>query len=73
MALDEFFAWYAQEPRPGFTKATVLQIRHLLLLIAYWPGNAQYLLAAGIHIISPSGRSRTSIRPTILASISPQM
>ena len=20
---DEFFAWYAQEPRPGFTKATV--------------------------------------------------
>ena len=21
--LDEFFAWYAQEPRPGFTKATV--------------------------------------------------
>src|ERR1039457_7080765 len=23
MALDEFFAWYAQEPRPGFTKAPV--------------------------------------------------
>src|SRR5262249_14459332 len=23
LALDEFFAWYAQEPRPGFTKATV--------------------------------------------------
>jgi site-specific recombinase XerD len=23
MALDEFFAWYAKEPRPGFTKATV--------------------------------------------------
>src|ERR1700726_527324 len=23
MALDEFFYWYAQEPRPGFTKATV--------------------------------------------------
>ena len=23
MALDEFFAWYGQEPRPGFTKATV--------------------------------------------------
>jgi hypothetical protein len=23
MALDEFFAWYAQEPRAGFTKATV--------------------------------------------------
>jgi hypothetical protein len=23
MALDEFFGWYALEPRPGFTKATV--------------------------------------------------
>jgi site-specific recombinase XerC len=23
MALNEFFAWYGQEPRPGFTKATV--------------------------------------------------
>jgi len=23
MALDEFFAWYALEPRPGFSKATV--------------------------------------------------
>jgi hypothetical protein len=23
MALDEFFAWYGQEPRPGFSKATV--------------------------------------------------
>ena len=23
MALNEFFSWYAQEPRPGFTKATV--------------------------------------------------
>ena len=23
MALDEFFGWYGQEPRPGFTKATV--------------------------------------------------
>lgn len=21
--LDKFFAWYGQEPRPGFTKATV--------------------------------------------------
>ena len=23
VGLDEFFAWYGQEPRPGFTKATV--------------------------------------------------
>src|SRR5277367_6771961 len=23
MALDEFMAWFRQEPRPGFTKATV--------------------------------------------------
>src|SRR5215469_15593948 len=24
LSLDEFFAWYSQEPRPGFTKATVV-------------------------------------------------
>ena len=23
LGLDEFFAWYAQEPQPGFTEATV--------------------------------------------------
>src|SRR5271169_99764 len=23
LGLDEFFAWYGQEPRPGFAKATV--------------------------------------------------
>jgi hypothetical protein len=23
LGLDEFFAWYGGEPRPGFTKATV--------------------------------------------------
>ena len=23
LGLDEFFAWYSQEPRPGFTKAIV--------------------------------------------------
>jgi hypothetical protein len=23
LGLDEFFSWYGQEPRPGFTKATV--------------------------------------------------
>src|SRR5678816_2566755 len=23
LGLDEFFAWYGQEPRPGFTKVTV--------------------------------------------------
>jgi len=23
LGLDEFFAWYEQEPRAGFTKATV--------------------------------------------------
>src|SRR5450755_3678118 len=35
LGLDEFFAWYEREPRPGFTKATVsawrvaLEARHL--------------------------------------------
>src|SRR6516164_4616261 len=28
--LDEFFAWYGQEPRPGFTKATVAAWRTVL-------------------------------------------
>ena len=23
LGLNEFFAWYSEEPRPGFTKATV--------------------------------------------------
>jgi site-specific recombinase XerD len=27
LGLDEFFAWYGQEPRPGFTKATVAALR----------------------------------------------
>src|SRR5580698_1222576 len=27
LGLNEFFAWYAQEPRPGFTKATVTACR----------------------------------------------
>jgi integrase len=27
LGLDEFFAWYSQEPRPGFTKATVASWR----------------------------------------------
>ena len=30
LALDEFIAWYAQEPRPGFTKATVAAWRVVL-------------------------------------------
>jgi hypothetical protein len=27
LGLDEFFAWYGQEPRAGFTKATVCASR----------------------------------------------
>src|ERR1700737_3975531 len=27
LGLDEFFSWYGQEPRPGFTKATVSACR----------------------------------------------
>ena len=29
LGLDEFFSWYSQEPRPGFTKATVSAFGHL--------------------------------------------
>ena len=28
MALDEFMGWFGQEPRPGFTKATVSAWRY---------------------------------------------
>jgi hypothetical protein len=28
MALDEFMGWFWQEPRPGFTKATVSAWRY---------------------------------------------
>ena len=30
LGLDEFFAWFAQDPRPGFTKATVRAWREVL-------------------------------------------
>jgi hypothetical protein len=42
LGLDEFFAWYGQEPRPGSTKATVAVWR--VALEAYGPG------AVSIHV-----------------------
>ncbi|HLY18024.1 MAG TPA: hypothetical protein VKR61_12420 [Bryobacteraceae bacterium] len=36
MVLDEFFAWYAEEPRPGFTKATVSAWRVTLEVNLRW-------------------------------------
>jgi hypothetical protein len=36
LGLDEFFAWYGQEPRPGFTKAIVAAWR--VALEARGPG-----------------------------------
>jgi hypothetical protein len=33
LGLDEFFAWYGQEPRPGFTKATVAAWRLALEVV----------------------------------------
>jgi integrase len=36
LGLDEFFAWYGQEPRPGFTKATVAAWRVALEARAGW-------------------------------------
>ena len=64
MALDEFFSWYAQEPRPGFTKATVSAWRVTLEpgcaprgllrgLLSTALGNAHLAdpgLLAGVHI-----------------------
>ncbi len=63
MALNEFFGWYAQEPRPGFTKATVsawrvtLEERGLGVVVDHRPhvghpqagrgGNGQWPARAG--------------------------
>jgi predicted phosphoadenosine phosphosulfate sulfurtransferase len=35
-ALDEFFEWFGQEPRPGFTKATVADL-YSFISVALWP------------------------------------
>jgi len=59
MALDEFFGWYAQEPRPGFTKATVsawrvtLEERGLGVVLHHHP-DVGYTQAGG-------GRRRTTV------------
>jgi hypothetical protein len=33
LGLDEFFAWYGQEPRPGFTKAAMCAWRRKALFL----------------------------------------
>src|SRR5882672_8131017 len=56
MTLDEFIAWYRQEPRPGFTKATVSTWR--VSLEARGLGSSSIIIRMSQ---SGSGRSR---RPT---------
>jgi hypothetical protein len=59
LGLDEFIAWYGQEPRPGFTKATVSAWRvaleaRTLRSVALWqaPGAVR-----GCHQLGGSWRN----------------
>ena len=57
LGLDEFFAWYGQEPRSGFTKAT--------LALGAWPWRpAASGLSASTSASPPFGNWR-SRRPTM--------
>jgi hypothetical protein len=56
LGLDEFFAWYSQEPRLGFTKATVAAWRVAL--------EARGLGAVSINVGSRLSGSWPSKRPT---------
>jgi hypothetical protein len=50
LGLDEFFAWYELEPRPGFTKAAVSAWRVALEARAGWVAaleNVAHILSAG--------------------------
>jgi len=42
MALDEFMAWFQQEPRPGFTKATVSAWRVSLEELTWAPRRSSF-------------------------------
>jgi hypothetical protein len=55
LGLDEFFAWYGQEQRPGFTKATVAAWRVAL--------EARGLGAVSINVRITAVRKRLSKRP----------
>ena len=59
MALDEFMIWFQQEPRPGFTKATVSARRASL--------EARKLGSASVIIRTPAirklGAERRTARP----------
>jgi hypothetical protein len=69
MALDEFMTWFRQEPRPGFSKATVyawrvsLQARGLARCIRWmpslWPERKTLLSPSGRRTVAASVSSRT--------------
>ena len=57
LALDEFFAWYGQEPWPGFTKATVAAW-HLAFEVRAGGGISKVIVEADADKARPLNRSR---------------
>src|ERR1039457_5618366 len=68
MALDEVFAWYAQEPRPGFTKATVSAWRGTLEERGLWFSSLPVRLSA-IRKLAVEATDNALLAPELAAGI----
>src|SRR5437016_11978529 len=69
MALDEFIAWYRQEPRPGFTKATVSAWR--VSLEARGLGSSSIIIRmSAIRKLAVEAADNGLLAPELAASIS---
>lgn len=64
LGLDEFFEWYSQEPRPGFTKATVAAWRVAL--------EARGLGAVSINVRITAGR-KSAVEATDNGLLAPEL
>src|SRR5258706_4128335 len=69
MALDEFIAWYRQEPRPGFTKATVSAWR--VSLEARSLGSSSIIIRmSAIRKLAVEASDNVLLAPALAAGIS---
>lgn len=69
MALNEFFGWYGQEPRPGFTKATVSAWR--VSLEARGPGSSSIIIRmSAIRKLATEATDNGLLAPELAAGIS---
>src|ERR1035438_5569060 len=83
LGLDEFFAWFAQEPRGGFTKATVsawrvaLEARGLgsvsIKGFKSFPERTRLEFGAGVSVIvGPNGSGKSNITDAVLWALGEQ-